>query len=36
MIKLIGYVAVVWFLFATGIAQLVLIWTAALGTLAFG
>ena len=36
MIKLIGYVAVTWFLFATGIAQMLLIWTAALGTTVFG
>lgn len=36
MIKLIGYVALTWFLFATGIAQALLIWTAALGTTIFG
>lgn len=36
MLKVIGIVAVIWFLFATGIAQLLLIWTAVLGTTVFG
>lgn len=36
MIKLIGYVAVTWFLFATGIAQAVLVTTARVGTMIFG
>lgn len=36
MLKVIGIVAVIWFLFATGIAQLMLIWTAVLGTTVFG
>lgn len=36
MLKLIGVVAITWFAFATGIAQLILIWTAAMGTLIFG
>jgi hypothetical protein len=36
MIKLIGYVAVTWFLFATGIAQALLLMTASVGTLIFG
>jgi|688.fasta_scaffold2176256_1 hypothetical protein len=36
MLKLIGIVAVIWFMFATGIAQLLLIWTAVLGNTVFG
>jgi hypothetical protein len=36
MLKLIGIVAVTWFLFWSGIAQLILIWTAVLGTSVFG
>jgi len=36
MIKLIGYVAITWFLFWTGIAQAVLLLTASIGTLIFG
>lgn len=36
MLKVIGIVAVIWFLFATGIAQLLLIWTAVIGTTIFG
>lgn len=36
MLKILGAVAVVWFLFYTGIAQLLLIWTAVLGTTVFG
>jgi len=36
MLKLVGIVALVWFAFATGIAQLLLIWTAVLGTTVFG
>ncbi len=36
MLKLIGIVAVSWFMFWTGIAQLILIWTAYLGTTIFG
>ncbi len=36
MLKLIGIVAVTWFLFWTGIAQAVLLLTAAVGTLIFG
>ena len=36
MLKLIGVVAVTWFLFATGIAQLMLIWTMVVGNAIFG
>ncbi len=36
MLKLIGMVAVTWFMFHFGIAQALLIWTAAVGTLIFG
>ena len=36
MFKLIGIVAVTWFLFWTGVAQAALILTAAIGTLIFG
>jgi len=36
MLKLMGIVLATWFLFATGIAQLVLIWMAVLGTRVFG
>jgi hypothetical protein len=36
MIKFIAVVGVVWFLFYVGIAQLLLIWTAVLGTTIFG
>lgn len=36
MLKLVGILAVVWALFATGIAQLILIWTAVIGTTVFG
>jgi hypothetical protein len=36
MIKLIGYVAAAWFLFHFGIAQALLLWTAAVGTMIFG
>ena len=36
MLKLIGIVAVIWFMFAIGIAQLLLIWTAVLGNTVFG
>jgi hypothetical protein len=35
MLKFLGIVAVTWFLFATGIAQLLLIWTTVLGTAIF-
>lgn len=36
MLKLIGFVAVTWFLFHFGIAQAILLWIAATGTLLFG
>jgi len=36
MLKLVGIVAIVWFMFATGMAQLILIWTAVIGTTVFG
>jgi hypothetical protein len=36
MFKLIGILAVTWFLFWTGVAQAALILTAAVGTLIFG
>lgn len=36
MLQIIGYVAVTWFLFYVGIAQALLIWTAAIGTMIFG
>jgi len=36
MIRLIGYVAVTWFLFHFGIAQALLLWTAQIGTAIFG
>ena len=36
MIRIIGWIALAWFLFYFGIAQLVLIWTAAVGTMIFG
>ena len=35
MIKLVGYVAVTWFLFHFGIAQALLIWIAAVGSMIF-
>ena len=35
MIRLIGWIALFWFLFHYGIAQALLIWIAALGTMAF-
>ena len=35
MIKLIGWIAVTWFLFHYGIAQALLIWIAALGSTVF-
>jgi hypothetical protein len=36
MIKLIGWIAIVWFLFYTGFAQAFLLFVAGLGTLIFG
>ena len=36
MVKLIGWIAVTWFLFHFGIAQALLIWMAVLGTQVFG
>ena len=36
MVKLIGWIAVTWFLFHFGIAQALLLWTAAMGTIIFG
>ena len=36
MLKLIGVIALVWFLFHYGIAQALLIWMAVLGTQVFG
>lgn len=36
MLKIIGIFALVWFAFATGLAQLALIWTMVLGTTVFG
>jgi hypothetical protein len=36
MLKLIGIVALTWFLFHYGIAQALLIWIAVLGTTIFG
>lgn len=36
MLKLIGIVALTWFLFHFGIAQALLIWIAAVGTMFFG
>jgi hypothetical protein len=36
MVKLIGWIAVIWFLFHFGIAQALLLWTAAMGTIVFG
>jgi hypothetical protein len=36
MIKLIGWIAVTWFLFYSGIAQALLLWTAGIGTVIFG
>ncbi len=35
MIRIIGWLALTWFLFATGIAQAVLIGTARIGTMIF-
>jgi len=35
MIKLIGWLAVLWFLFHYGIAQALLLWIAAVGTMIF-
>ena len=35
MIKLIGWIAAIWFLFHFGIAQALLIWTAAVGSMIF-
>ena len=35
MIKLIGWIAFTWFLFHFGIAQALLIWTAAVGSMIF-
>ena len=36
MLKLVGIVALTWFLFHFGIAQALLIWIAAVGTMIFG
>ncbi len=36
MVKLIGWIAVTWFLFHFGIAQALLLWTAGIGTVLFG
>jgi len=36
MLKLIGFFAVTWFMFHYGIAQAMLIWIAAMGTILFG
>jgi len=36
MIRLIGWFALVWFLFHYGVAQALLLWIAALGTMIFG
>lgn len=36
MIKLVGYLALTWFLFHFGIAQALLLWIAAVGTIVFG
>jgi hypothetical protein len=36
MIKLVGWIALIWFLFHFGIAQALLIWMAVLGTTIFG
>ena len=36
MLKIIGFVALTWFLFHFGIAQALLIWMAVLGTQVFG
>ncbi len=36
MLKFVGIFAVVWFMFHFGIAQALLLWTAALGTFIFG
>jgi hypothetical protein len=35
MIKLIGWLTVLWFLFHYGIAQALLLWIAAVGTMIF-
>ena len=35
MVKLIGWIALIWFLFHFGIAQALLIWTAAIGSMIF-
>lgn len=36
MLKIIGFIALTWFLFHFGIAQALLIWMAVLGTTIFG
>jgi hypothetical protein len=36
MIRLIGWLALIWFLFHFGIAQALLIWMAVIGTTIFG
>ena len=36
MLKIIGFIALTWFLFHFGIAQALLIWMAVLGTTVFG
>lgn len=36
MLKLIGFIALTWFLFHFGIAQALLIWLAVIGTSVFG
>jgi hypothetical protein len=36
MVKLIGWIALIWFLFHFGIAQALLIWMAVIGTTIFG
>jgi len=36
MLRWIGIIAIVWFLFHFGIAQALLLWIAALGTAIFG
>jgi hypothetical protein len=36
MLKIIGFIALTWFLFHFGIAQALLIWMAVIGTTIFG
>ncbi len=36
MIKFVGWIAVIWFLFYTGLAQAMLLLIAGLGTVIFG